>query len=173
MKNVDSMEMSSSIHKSTIIVCKEETKKGKTGVGITVKANYNHSKSDDIEICSFEDRRKPLSYEELSELLELAKTNPSKYVEKLILAQFGDTPVLGESVGTSYLLPNRFQRFYENCVSFYNEDYNVYFTDLAIERFASFIKELREKRKQDSLKYAEQMIVSGKASHLNLHISME
>lgn len=172
MKNIDSMEMSSSIHNNTIIVCKEGTRKGKNGVNITIKASYSQKDlTDDIEVCSLEDKRKALSYHELQELMELAKTSPSKYVEKLILSQFGDLPVLGESEGTSYLLPNRFQRFYDNCVTFYGEQYQVYFTDLAITCFAEFIKKLREKRKQESLKYAEKMIVSGKAQHLKLTIS--
>lgn len=172
MKNIDSMEMSSSIHNNTIIVCKEETRKGKNGVNITIKASHSQKDlTDDIEVCSLEDKRKALSYHELQELMELAKTSPNKYVEKLILSQFGDLPVLGESEGTSYLLPNRFQRFYDNCVTFYGEQYQVYFTDLAITCFAEFIKKLREKRKQESLKYAEKMIVSGKAHHLNLTIS--
>ena len=172
MKNISSLEMSSSIHDSTIIVCKEETRKGKTGVNITIKAAYDSRNiTDDIEICTLEDKRKVLSYQELQELMELAKTSPKQYVEKLILTQFGDLPVLGESVGTSYLLPNRFQRFYENCVTFYGEQYQVYFNDLAITHFAEFIKKLREKRKQESLKYAEKMIVSGKAQHLSLTIS--
>lgn len=172
MKNVDEMSMSSSIHSSTIIVCKEETRKGKSGKNLVVKAGYSKRHlTDDIEICSLEDRRSVPTYQQLEELRELFKTSPTKYVEKLILTQFGNLPVLGESVGTSYLLPNRFQRFYENCVTFYGEQYRVYFNDLAIEHFARFIKELREKRKQDCLKYAHQMITSGKAHHLKLSIS--
>lgn len=172
MKNISAFEMSSSIHDKTIIVCKEETRKGKTGVNVIIKACYNNTNlNEDIELCSLEDKRSVISCNALAELQELAKTSPRKYVEKLITEQFGTLPVLGENHGTSYLLPNRFQRFYEECIKIYGEAYEVYFTDLAIKYFADFIKSLSEKRKIESLKYAEKMIVSGKAQHLKLNIS--
>lgn len=168
MKNIKVGESLNQKLSNIIIVCKEKEKDGKRGTQVTVKMQQ-HSKPLYVEeIVAFKERN--IINLDINEMLELSQTNPKLYCEKLILAQFGDSPILEEKKGTNCILPTRFQRFYENAVSFENHDFSVYFTDLSIKYFDDFIKKLSFKRKEDSLNYALEMINKGKVRNLKINL---
>lgn len=166
MKNISAQDLMSKPFDNTIVVCKEEIKQGKSGINITLKATPSDSEIiEGIQLCSFKQRRtSPLDQEEM---LKLAKTNPKLFCEKIILSQFGDSYITSEEKGTNYLLPNRIKRFYDKCVSFGNESYQIYFTDLSILYFSDLIEKLKLKRTDDTLKYCSNLIGSGKAENIN------
>lgn len=170
MKKISTEGIINSKLNNTILVCKEKEIKGIKGVEVSIKVNKKRELDNDIEICSFEIDTRNINNLDINEMIKLSKTNPKLYCEKLILSQFGNSPILEENRGTSYIMPNRFQRFYENCISFENKSYQVYFPDLSIKYFSNLINKLSLKRKKDSLKYAKDMINRGKVRNLKLSL---
>lgn len=145
--------------KTLIIVCKDVQKKTKVGTQIILK------------MCFDKNGENTLSKETQNDLLSTYQKSASAYTEQLLMAHLDQKKITSYKRGTSYLLPNRFKRFYDKCVCFSAEGLNIYFTDLAISKFQKTIMALSERSKKDSLAFIKGKLESHEAYNLGINIS--
>lgn len=144
---------------STFIVCKD--KKYKTGTRGLIECKYSFP----IESAEYD-----ISEEEKKNILNLLKTNPKEAIKLMIEAQLKGEQILSYTKGSSYLLPNRFQRFYNEAISFETEQSEIYFADKSIIRFSDLIEKLKKRNEEDMVKFAICKIESQKARHLAISV---
>jgi len=143
-----------------MITCKEANKNGKKGYRYTFKQQFN----DDCKHIE-------LTQQEKDKLINLSKTNVKEFINNLIEIHLKDDLITDIYEGTNYLLPTRFRQFYDRCVTVSTKNYQIYFNDIAIEKFKDTILQLNERSKLDSLNFVKAKFANKKVNnmHLSLH----
>lgn len=146
---------------SLIITCKKGQKSGINGTDICLKMLFK------------KDSKNLLSIDEKKNLMNLFFTSSYNFTNELINLHLGQQLINDVKEGTSYLLPKRYQRFYNKCVRFSTGNFNIYFTDQAINKFKTNIFYLSERSKKDCLKFAKAKLQFKEAQHLGIYLSKE
>lgn len=169
MRHITVEEMVSSNYNSTAVICKEQEKNGKLVIETTLKCSTKIPKLiEGVEVCSFDIRHNGIL--NVEEMLELSKNNPKLYTEKFILSNFGNDYILEAKKSKSPILSGGFKLFYNNCISFSNRFFQVYFPDKAINHFSELVDKLEAKRTEDTLKYSTEMINKGIVKNLKINL---
>jgi hypothetical protein len=141
-----------------MVRCKDINKGKKKGTEYIVKSHYSNE-------VRFLTPKQILAFEELS------KRNPKEFISKLIDWHLQNDQILEFYQGSSYLLPNRYRRFYDKCVYVSTEKYELYFNDEAINKCSDIIYKLSERSKMDSYNFVKGKLESREALHMSLTLS--
>ena len=144
---------------SLIVVCKDEVRRGKIGTNFILKMLFNP------------DKKSPISEEDKIRLRSLYQKSGGEYTRELIMAYLNNKLITSFKKGTSYLLPSRYQRFYNQCVTFSTDDLDIYFSDNAISKFRKTIFNLSERSKKDSFSFVKGKIMTKEACNLGINIT--
>ena len=112
-----------------------------------------------------------LSIEEKIRLLNLMKTNYTKFLEEIIDWHLEDDKILSFTKGEASLLPKNYQRFYDECVAIETPNYELYINDKAIEKCSNIVYKLSERSKKDCFNFAKGKLGSGRAEHLYISLT--
>ncbi len=155
MKTVENTSFLEREMRSLLVVCKQLDRGNSKLLRIDLKGGFLERES------SFPEEQK-------QKLLELSHDHPTECVEMLVETRLQGEKLLDFSRGGKTLLPAKFRRFYENCVAFHTNDFDLYFADCAITRFQDTIFRLDRRTIGDSLAYATEMVQSGQVQNMSL-----
>lgn len=139
---------------SIIVTCRQSIRCGRSGILTSI----NVFPSGEID------------EERVSKLTEAHKIGTPEFISKLVELNTQDSILTESSSGSSYLLPEYYQRFYQNAVRFSSEKCNIYFADMAIHQFKKTIYALDEKCRQDSLKFVRAKLESHEVNAMSVSL---
>ncbi|MBQ9071944.1 MAG: hypothetical protein IJY25_02165 [Bacilli bacterium] len=159
MKNVKVDEFINTKPEFLMITCKEVEKNGKKCYRYIFKQQFNES-CKDIK----------LTQQERDTLINLSKNCPKEFLDSLIQVYLKDDLITSIYEGTNLLLPPNFRQFYDRCITISTKNHQIYFNDLAIEKFKDTILKLNERSKIDSLNFVRGKLESKKVNNMQLYL---
>lgn len=157
MRNIAVEDFIKQEKRELIVVCKDMSKEGHPRVRIDFKAQFSDLPSH-------------ISLQRQEALTQVSRESTKTFAREFIDAELDGRQITGFYRGTNYLLPPRFRRFYEQCIAVKTENFDIYFTDFAIEKFQTTIGKLERRSLADGYHFVSKHLAQGKVINLSLGI---